>query len=358
MRVDGFRFDLASVLGRGEDGAFRVSASFFDAAAQDPVLSGAILIAEPWDIGTYQVGNFPVDWSEWNGRFRDTVRRFAKSDSGQLADLGWRLTGSADLYGDDGRSAWNSLNFVTCHDGFTLYDLVSYNHKHNQANGEDNRDGTNDNHSWNCGVEGDTDDPAILALRRQLVKNHACHLLFACGTPMILGGDEFGRTQRGNNNAYCQDNEISWFDWTLLSRNADLFEFFRKAIALTRRFPALQCRKFRLGRDFDADGVADLTWFAPGGGLPAWHDSDARTLCYQLDASEEGHSADAARLFFILNGDYRPRFVKLPPADWSRAIDTSLPAGFDFMDPGEEVRLDPGDHYVANARSTVVLLAR
>jgi isoamylase len=358
MRVDGFRFDLASVLGRGEDGAFRVSASFFDAAAQDPVLSGAILIAEPWDIGTYQVGNFPVDWSEWNGRFRDTVRRFAKSDSGQLADLGWRLTGSADLYGDDGRSAWNSLNFVTCHDGFTLHDLVSYNHKHNEANGEDNRDGTNDNHSWNCGVEGDTDDPAILALRKQLVKNHACHLLFACGTPMILGGDEFGRTQRGNNNAYCQDNEISWFDWTLLSRNADLFEFFRKAIALTRRFPALQCRKFRLGRDFDADGIADLTWFAPGGGPPAWHDSEARTLCYQLDASEEGHSADAARLFFILNGDYRPRFVKLPPADWSRAIDTSLPAGVDFMDPGEEVRLDPGDHYVANARSTVVLLAR
>jgi glycogen operon protein len=358
MHVDGFRFDLASVMGRGEDGSFRSSSGFFDAAAQDPVLNRAILIAEPWDIGTYQVGNFPVDWSEWNGRFRDTVRRFAKSDSGQLADLGWRITGSADLYGDDGRSAWNSLNFVTCHDGFTLYDLVSYNHKHNEANREDNRDGTNDNHSWNCGAEGDTSDPAILTLRKQIMKNHACHLLFACGTPMILGGDEFGRTQRGNNNAYCQDNEISWFDWSLLSRNADLFEFFRKTIAFTRRFPTLQCRKFRLGQDLDADEVPDLSWFAPGGGQPAWHDSDVRTLCYQLDASEEGKASDAVRLFFILNGDYRPRFVELPAARWFRAIDTSLPAGSDFADAGEEVRIDPGDHYIANPRSTVVLLAR
>ena len=161
MHVDGFRFDLASVLGRGEqDGHFQSSASFFDAVSQDPVLNRAILIAEPWDIGTYQVGNFPVDWSEWNGRFRDTMRRFGKGDAGQLADVGWRLTGSADLYGDDGRSAYNSINFITCHDGFTLYDLVSYNSKHNEANGENNQDGSNDNHSWNCGVEGDTDDPA------------------------------------------------------------------------------------------------------------------------------------------------------------------------------------------------------
>jgi isoamylase len=200
MHVDGFRFDLASVLGRGAAGYFQSSASFFDTISQDPVLSRAILVAEPWDIGTYQVGNFPVDWSEWNGRFRDTIRRFVKGDAGQVADLGWRLTGSADLYGEDGRSAYNSINFVTCHDGFTLYDLVSYNDKHNERNGENNQDGANDNHSWNCGVEGDSDDPAVLTLRKQLMKNHVCCLLFASGTPMLLGGDEFMRSQHGNNN--------------------------------------------------------------------------------------------------------------------------------------------------------------
>ncbi len=362
MHVDGFRFDLASVLGRSEDGSFKVSAGFFDAVAQDPVLANAILIAEPWDIGTYQVGNFPVDWSEWNGRFRDTVRRFTKSDPGQLADLGWRLTGSADLYGDDGRSAYNSVNFVTCHDGFTLHDLVAYNGKHNDGNGENNRDGTDDNNSWNCGAEGDTSDPAILALRRQLMKNHTCALLFACGTPMILGGDEFERTQHGNNNAYCQDNAISWFDWNLAAQNDAMVEFFRKTIAFTRRFPVLQCRKFRLGEDLDADGIPDLTWFGPDRGAPAWSDANARTLCYQLDADEDGAELDVDRLFFIFNGHFDSQWVDLPPLPagraWCRAIDTSLESGQDVMDAGEEIALSPGDHYIANARSTVVLLSR
>jgi isoamylase len=362
MHVDGFRFDLASVLGRTEDGGFRSSAAFFDACSQDPVLNRAILIAEPWDIGTYQVGHFPVDWSEWNGRFRDTMRRFAKSDSGQLAEAGWRLTGSADLYGEDGRSAYNSVNFITCHDGFTLADLVSYNQKHNEFNGEDNQDGSNDNNSWNCGVEGETSDPAVLALRRQMIKNHACHLFFACGTPMMLGGDEFGRTQRGNNNAYCQDNEIGWFDWAAASRNGDLAEFFRKAIAFTRRFPVLQRRKFPLGKDLDADGIPDLAWFAPDGGDLRWQDPEGRTLCYQLDSSEDGSRADAERLFFILNGDYRSQWVKLPPLtrgqSWYRAIDTSLESGADFADPGSEIRIDPPDHYIVNQRTTVVLLVR
>jgi len=362
MHIDGFRFDLASVLGRCEDGAFRSTAHFFDAVSQDPVLSRVILIAEPWDIGTYQVGNFPVDWSEWNGRFRDTARRFAKSDPGQLAELGWRLTGSADLYGDDGRSAYNSVNFVTCHDGFTLHDLVSYNWKHNQGNGENNQDGCNDNNSWNCGAEGATDDPAILCLRKQLMKNLACYLLFACGTPMILGGDEFGRSQQGNNNAYCQDNEISWLDWGLASRNVDLIEFFRKAIAFTRRFPVLLCRKFPLGKDLDADGVPDLSWFAPDQGQPSWNDPSARTLCYQLDVTDGDIPSEAARLFFILNSHYESQWVKLPPPGssrgWYRAIDTSLPGPEDFMDAGKEVLLDPPEIYIANPRSTVVLLAR
>jgi glycogen operon protein len=362
MHVDGFRFDLASVLGRTEDGSFRASAGFFDAVSQDPVLCRAILIAEPWDLGTYQVGNFPVDWSEWNGRFRDTMRRFWKGDAGQLADAGWRLAGSADLYGDDGRSAYNSVNFVTCHDGFTLADLVSYDGKHNEANGENNRDGADDNNSWNCGAEGETGDPAVLALRERMVKNHACCLLFACGTPMMLGGDEFARSQRGNNNAYCQDNEIGWFDWTAASRNSDLVEFFRKTIAFTRRFPVLQRRKFLLGKDLDADGIPDLAWFAPDGGEPRWQDPGARTLCYQLENSDEGAQLDVERLFFILNAHFEPQWVKLPPLGpsrrWRRAIDTSLAAGADFAEPGEEVAIDPPDYYIANPRTTVVLLAR
>ena len=362
MHIDGFRFDLASVLGRTTHGAFQSSASFFDAVSQDPVLSRAILIAEPWDLGTYQVGNFPVDWSEWNGRFRDTVRRFGKGDAAQLADMGWRLTGSADLYGEDGRSAYNSVNFVTCHDGFTLADLVSYNDKHNERNGEDNRDGANDNHSWNCGVEGETADPAVLALRRQVMKNHACALFFALGTPMMLGGDEFARSQGGNNNAYCQDNDISWFDWAAVSRNGDLVEFFRKAIAFTRRFPVLQRRKFPLGKDLDADGVPDLRWWGADQDEPRWHDPDARTLCYQLDTSDEGPQHAVDRLFFILNAHFEPQWVKLPPLSaprsWYRAVDTSLPAGEDFAEPDREVPVEPSDHYIVNARSTVVLLAR
>ena len=362
MGVDGFRFDLASVMGRAEDGSFRQTASFFDAVAQDPVLCRAILIAEPWDTGTYQVGNFPVDWSEWNGRFRDTMRRFWKSDPGQLAEMGWRLTGSADLYGNDGRSAYNSVNFVTCHDGFTLRDLVSYNGKHNERNGENNQDGTDDNNSWNCGAEGETSDPAILALRGQTVKNHACYLMFACGTPMMLGGDEFGRTQGGNNNAYCQDNEISWFDWRLAESNSLLVEFFRKAIAFTRRFPVLQRRKFFLGEDLDADGIPDLEWFSPDLGDLAWGDQNARTLCFQLETAGDGDGMGVDRLYFILNGDFASQWVKLPPLGpvraWYRAIDSSLPDGVDFAEPGEEVRVDPGDHYIVNPRCTVVLLAR
>jgi glycogen operon protein len=362
MHVDGFRFDLASVLGRTEHGGYQSSASFFDAVSQDPVLSRVVLVAEPWDLATYQVGNFPVDWSEWNGRFRDTARRFVKGDAGQLADLGWRLTGSADLYGEDGRSAYNSVNFVTCHDGFTLNDLVSYNGKHNERNGENNQDGTNDNHSWNCGVEGPTDDPAVIALRKQLVKNFVCHLLFSSGTPMILGGDEFLRSQQGNNNAYCQDNEIGWFNWDQAARNGDMQEFFRKAIALTRRYPILQRRKFFLGADLDADQVPDLEWYGRRLDRPGWHDSEQRTACLQLDGGEDASEVGDYLLFWILNADHHPQWVQLPQpargARWYRIIDTSLASGEDFADPGQEVLLKPADQYIANPRSTVLLLGR
>ena len=361
MHVDGFRFDLASVLGRrAADGGFQPTAPFFDAVAQDPVLARAILIAEPWDLGTYQVGNFPIEWGEWNGRFRDTVRRFVKGDAGQVPDLARRVTGSADLYGDDGRSAFNGVNFVTCHDGFTLHDLVAYNGKHNEANREDNRDGADDNNSWNCGVEGDTDDAAVLALRGRLARNHVCALLFAAGTPMLLGGDEFLRTQRGNNNAYCQDNELSWFDWQAAARHADMQAFVRRAIALTRRFPILQRGKFLLGKDLDADRIADVTWFGADLGAPPWQDPELRTLCYQLDGGEEPTLGRDYLLFLILNAHWEPRSILLPKLRagrrWLRVVDTSLPPGQDFVEPGHEVPIEPADRYVAGGRSTVLLL--
>ncbi len=359
MHVDGFRFDLASVLGR-ENGDFRRSGSFFDAVSQDPVLCHVKLIAEPWDLGTYQVGNFPVDWSEWNGRFRDTFRRFTKGDAGVVKEVGWRLSGSPDLYGDDGRSAFNSINFITCHDGFTLQDLVSYNGKHNESNLEENRDGANDNHSWNCGAEGETDDPAVLSLRRRLAKNHVCHLLFASGTPMLLGGDEFLRTQGGNNNAYCQDNPISWFDWGLAERNADFRDFVRKAIAFTRRHPILQSRKFFVDPAGAGEDAPCITWFGNQRDRPAWNAPETRTLSFLLERAPA--SAGGEALFFILNAAWHAQEVKLPVVAgsrrWRRVVDTGLADGVDFANEGEEVLIEPEDAYVAGGRSTVVLVAR
>jgi isoamylase len=363
MRVDGFRFDLASVLGR-EDGEFRATASFFDAVSQDPILQTVKLIAEPWDatMSGYQVGNFPVDWSEWNDRFRNTVRRFVKGDAGQVPDLARRVSGSADLYGDDGRSAYASINFCTSHDGFTLADLVSYDRKHNEANLEDNRDGTDDNASWNSGTEGETDDPAIVQRRRQLTKNHLACLFLSAGTPMLLGGDEMLRSQRGNNNAYCQDNDISWFDWTLAERNADMVEFVRRLIALPRRYTILQRRKFLIGADLDTDQAPDVSWFGPDRAPPDWHDREIRTLGIMLDGGEERSPLGDYHLFLLLHAHHEARPFLLPPPltpqRWWRVLDTSLPAGQDLVDPGSEVPLDPGDRYVASARSAVLLLAR
>jgi glycogen operon protein len=376
MHVDGFRFDLASALGR-EEGRFRSAASFFDTIAQDPMLSRVKLIAEPWDLGTYEVGNFPVDWSEWNGRFRDTIRKFEKGDVGQVPDLASRITGSSDLYGDDGRSAYNSVNFVTCHDGFTLWDLVSYDTKHNEANGEDNRDGSSDNHSWNSGAEGETSDPAVLKLRHRRAKNLVCDLLFSAGVPMLLGGDELLRTQRGNNNAYCQDNELGWIDWRGVERERGFLDFVKKAIRFTRRWPVLQRRRFFTGQDASGDGRPDIRWYGLDLDAPAWGDPDLRTLSYQLDGAESetvsgtwsGSAAEKPAsqtgsylLFVILNAHWAARTVRIPePGDgrrWYRVVDTHRDAGDDFKAEGEEPLLDPQDHYVANARSTIVLLAR
>jgi glycogen operon protein len=263
--VDGFRFDLASALARELYDVDRLSA-FFDVIHQDPVLSQVKLIAEPWDVGPggYQVGNFPVLWSEWNGIYRDTMRDFWRGEA-HVGEFAQRLTGSSDLYQDDGRHPFASINFITAHDGFPLADLVSYNNKHNEANKEDNRDGTDDNRSWNCGAEGPTDDPAILKLRARQQRNFLGTLLLSQGTPMLLGGDEFGRTQGGNNNGWCQDSEVSWFDWSLLETNKELLEFSKKLIALRRAHAVFRRRQFLFGREVEGSGLPDAAWFSMDG---------------------------------------------------------------------------------------------
>jgi len=299
--VDGFRFDLAVALGREPDEYDR-GAALFDILHQDPVLSRVKLIAEPWDVGDfgYQVGNFPVRWSEWNGKYRDTMRKFWKGDSGQVPDLAYRLSGSSDLYRLSGRGPWASLNFVTAHDGFTLRDLVSYNDKHNQANGENNQDGANDNASWNTGVEGPSDDADIAALRLQRQRNFLATLLLSQGVPMLLGGDEVGRTQEGNNNAYCQDNDVSWLDWDFTPEQRQLREVVRWLIRFRKAHPVLRRRKFFEGLFLPGSDIKDLTWFKLQGTEITdgdWHDRQARCLGMRLsgDAIDELHT-DGTRI--------------------------------------------------------------
>src|SRR5438552_2607874 len=266
MHVDGFRFDLASTLAR-ELYAVNKLGAFFDIIHQDPVLSQVKLIAEPWDVGEggYQVGNFPVLWTEWNGKYRDTVRRFWKGDGSTVSEFATRLSGSSDLYQSDGRKPYASINFVTCHDGFTLHDLVSYNEKHNEANGENNRDGADDNNSWNCGVEGPTDDPAVRELRERQKRNLFASMMLSQGVRMMLGGDELSHTQKGNNNTYCQDNELTWLDWELTPEKQAFLEFVRKLTRLRREQPVLKRRTVLEGRPIRGSGVADVSWFTPAG---------------------------------------------------------------------------------------------
>jgi glycogen operon protein len=337
MHVDGFRFDLASTLARELHAVDRLSA-FFDIIHQDPVLSQVKLIAEPWDLGEggYQVGNFPVGWAEWNGKYRDTVRRFWRGEGGGVSELATRLAGSSDLYEWSGRRPHASINFVTAHDGFTLHDLVSYNHKHNEANGEGNRDGTDENISWNCGVEGPTEDPAVRALRQQQMRNLLATLLLSQGVPMICGGDEIARTQRGNNNAYCQDNELSWFSWTLGPEEADLMAFLRHLIALRRSQPVLRRRRFFQGRAIHGDDVTDIAWFLPMGRVMderSWEAKSVRALGVYLSGSEiaevdeHGDRIHGDTLYIAFNGaPERVRFVlprHAPEQRWERLLDTA-----------------------------------
>ncbi len=364
MHVDGFRFDLAATLARELHEVDRLGA-FFDILRQDPVLSRVKLIAEPWDLGEggYQVGKFPVGWAEWNDKYRDAMRGYWKGDGGHIGELALRLTGSSDLYGRSGRRPYASVNFVTAHDGFTLHDLVSYNDKHNQANGEDNRDGSNNNVSWNCGAEGGTEDPAILKLRERQKRNLLATLLLSQGVPMIVAGDEIGRTQGGNNNAYCQDNPVSWLDWRLDAPRLVLSEFTRRLIALRRAHPVFRRRDFFQGRSLRGSGVKDIIWFKPDGtemNDEEWNNEFAR--CLGLYLSGRGLAETDARgrpvvddTFLVLfNAHHDTIDFRLPalegPREWLCRIDTD----FDDGDPSGR-RCAAGAAYSLQGRSLVLL---
>ncbi len=328
MHVDGFRFDLAVTLARDPQ-LFDEGSRFLAAVHQDPVLERVKLIAEPWDLGPegYRVGAFPVRWSEWNGRYRDVVRRFWKGDENLTGELGFRLTGSADLYAAAGRKIYASVNFVTAHDGFTLRDLVSYDGKHNEANQEDNRDGTDDNASWNCGAEGETDDPAVNALRDRQVRNLLTTLLVSQGVPMITAGDEMGKTQGGNNNAYCQDDEISWLDWDLDDRRRALLGFTRRLVRLRLAQPVLQRRRFFRGRQPWDSSLKDLAWFRPDGtemNEEDWQKPFARSVAFLLGGDaiatpdEKGEKIVGDTLLVLLNAWHEPVSYVLPEVEWGQ----------------------------------------
>jgi glycogen operon protein len=364
MHVDGFRFDLASTLARELHDVDRLSA-FFDIIHQDPILSGTKLIAEPWDVGEggYQVGNFPVLWTEWNGRYRDAVRKYWKGDDALAAELGYRLTGSSDLYESNGRRPYASINFVTAHDGFTLHDLVSYNHKHNEANGEGNRDGTDHNDSWNHGHEGPTDNPAIIELRERQKRNFLTTLMISQGVPMLCGGDEMGRTQRGNNNAYCQDNEISWHDWDLDDRRRALLEFTQRLVALRHAQPVLRRRRFFSGGYVHDSRLKDIAWFRPDGCemTPVdWSLPYVRALGMLLagDAiptlDKYGERITGDTLLVLMNAHHEPLEFVVPAMEWGERwevlIDTRSAT---IPEPG--TGRAAGERYQLEGRSMAVL---
>ncbi len=341
MRVDGFRFDLAPALGRDGTGVNKFHA-FFKVIRQDPVLSQVKLIAEPWDVGDggYQVGNFPAPWSEWNGKYRDTVRSFWKGDEGRIGEMGYRLTGSPDLYRQNGRPPYASINFVTAHDGFTLNDLVSYDKKHNELNGDGNHDGDNNNLSWNCGVEGPTDDPQINALRERQRRNFLTTLFLSQGVPMLCGGDEWGRTQMGNNNAYCQDNEISWFDWTRDEKQNEFLEFARKLISFRNAHPVFRRPKFFQRRRIRGSEIRDVMWFNPGGSEMSeeeWASPFVRCVGMLLsgDTSDvvnfEGEPVRDDTFLLLINAHHEAIPFVLPGQEnieWQLILDTMNQNGF------------------------------
>jgi isoamylase len=354
--VDGFRFDLGSVLARGQTGEELPAPPSLWNIELSRTLQDTKLIAEAWDAGgLYEVGHFPGErWCEWNGPYRDDIRRFVKGDPGLLSTVATRIGGSQDLYGPEDEFPTNSINFITCHDGFTLNDLVSFNGKHNEANGEGNRDGSDSNNSWNCGVEGPSDDPEIERLRERQIKNFAAILMLCRGVPMMLGGDEFRRTQQGNNNAYCQDSEISWYDWTLVDKNADMVRFWSKMIAFRKRFGALTSPHFYTGEMTDR-AIPEISWHGTQMGHPGWDDPAAGALAFTIAGRGEEHD-----LHVILNASYLPLDFELPELGgkgWFRAVDTEQPPPDDIVDPGGEVPVS-STTYHAGPRSVVVLISK
>src|SRR5215211_3598867 len=364
MHVDGFRFDLATELARNHSG-FSTERPFFQVIQQDPVLSQVKLIAEPWDVGDggYQVGNFPPPWSEWNGKYRDAIRSFWKGDEGRIGEMAYRLTGSPDLYQHNGRRPYASINFITAHDGFTLNDLVSYNEKHNEANGENNHDGDNNNHAWNHGVEGPTDDPEINELRARQRRNFLTTLLLSQGVPMICAGDEWARTQNGNNNAYCQDNEISWLKWEYTEEEKRLLEFTRKLIQLRRDHPVFRRPKFFQGRRIRGSEIKDVMWFNPGGNEMSeeeWSSPFVRCLGMLLSGdtidvlSFEGDPIRDQTFLLLINAHHETIPFVLPGEEhleWRLVLDTANEAG--FVENGE--RYASGDDFVVEGRATKLL---
>ena len=361
MHVDGFRFDLASTLARELHDVDRLSA-FFDIIQQDPVISQVKLIAEPWDVGEggYQVGNFPPVWTEWNGKYRDCVRDFWRGQNQTLGEFASRFTGSSDLYENTSRLPYASINFVTCHDGFTLTDLVSYNEKHNEANLEGNKDGESHNRSWNCGVEGPTDDPGVLELRARQKRNFLTTLLLSQGVPMLLGGDEIGRTQNGNNNAYCQDNETSWYDWG--SPDEELLEFCRRLIRFRLEHPAFRRRRWFQGRPIHGSDVRDIAWFTMGGEQMEeenWGESYAKSLGVFLNGEtipnpnpRRGPTTDDS-FYIILNAHYEPLLCRLPGPEWGRLWIKELDTQVGWVN--DATRLAAGDELQVGSRSLMVL---
>lgn len=353
VRVDGFRFDLASVLGRDRSGEIVENAPIIELIAEDPVLRDVKLIAEAWDVGgAYQVGSFGNDerWSELNGKFRDDVRRYWINEPDLKSAFALRITGSPDLYQDDGRTPMHSVNFVTSHDGFTLNDLVSYDKKHNEANGEKNRDGLGHNFSWNCGVEGETGDPEIKALRLKMQKNFLATLFTSLGVPMLLGGDEFGRTQRGNNNAYCQDNEVSWYDWDFVDKNADLFRFCKEMIRFRRENRVFERTAFYTGQPSRKDGEPDVRWFRPDGEEQDW-DASEPALGLWINGTEN----EGTPLYLMFNPTHEDIVFALPEGNWWKRINTAAPSPDDLYSADDAPRVDGTGKVSVAARSMLVL---
>ncbi len=360
--IDGFRFDLASILGRDQFGTPLANPPLLEMMAYDPVLAKVKLIAEAWDAGgLYQVGTFPAygRWAEWNGKYRDAIRRYLKGDSGMAWEIAERIQGSPDMYAS--RSTGASINFITCHDGFTLMDLFSYNDKHNTANGEDNRDGANDNHSWNCGTEGPTQDRAINALRQRMMKNAVAILMVSQGVPMIHMGDEIGHTKHGNNNTYCHDNALNWLDWDLVEKNVHLLRFFKHMIAFRKAHPALRRRAHFQHRDVMGTGYPDISWHTVNAWRPDWGDY-VRTLAFMLDGQQLSGEQSDDFIYVAMNMHWDDHTFELPALPrkcrWYAFADTAAAAPNDIREPGKERRIRNQDSYTLRARAIAILIGR